>query len=191
MAMIADHVIRGWDNTILLQKASKIFVLLGQFLLVLRSIGIDLFQPQDFVFEGLDVELLALPVGSAASCQFRERTKRKPKGRTIWGTGSSTPKKVRATDLCACLFSSCRRVRAGLLSGFGPLRFGGWPSLVVRFSVSVLRKPRFNDCNGPLSGPWPTASRLPPPWAGGDAEEDMGFAFSYREPNDGLRLFGE
>jgi hypothetical protein len=33
------------------------------------------------------------------------------------------------TDLCACLLSSCRRVKAGLLSGFGPLRLGGWPSM--------------------------------------------------------------
>jgi len=32
------------------------------------------------------------------------------------------------TNLCACLLSSWRRVKAGLLSGFGPLRLGGWPS---------------------------------------------------------------
>lgn len=30
--------------------------------------------------------------------------------------------------LCACLFSSCRRVKAGLLSGLGPLLLGGCPS---------------------------------------------------------------
>lgn len=30
--------------------------------------------------------------------------------------------------LCACLLSSCRRVKAGLLSGLGPRRFGVWPS---------------------------------------------------------------
>lgn len=38
------------------------------------------------------------------------------------------------TCLCACLLSSCRRVRAGLLSGFGPLRLGSWPSA----SLSVV-----------------------------------------------------
>ena len=31
----------------------------------------------------------------------------------------------------ACLFSSCLLVRAGLLSGFGPLLFGVWPSARV------------------------------------------------------------
>ena len=35
------------------------------------------------------------------------------------------------TNLCACLLSSWRRVKAGLLSGLGPLRLGGWPSLKV------------------------------------------------------------
>lgn len=31
--------------------------------------------------------------------------------------------------LCACLLSSCRRVRAGFESGFGPRRFGLSPSV--------------------------------------------------------------
>jgi hypothetical protein len=32
-------------------------------------------------------------------------------------------------DLCACRFSSCLRVCAGLLSGFGPRLLAGWPSV--------------------------------------------------------------
>ncbi|KAI7296914.1 hypothetical protein KC352_g34 [Hortaea werneckii] len=38
---------------------------------------------------------------------------------------------------------SCRRVRAGLLSGFGPLRFGGCPSLEAE---------RFRSIAKPVSG---------------------------------------
>lgn len=46
--------------------------------------------------------------------------------------------------LCACLFNSCLLVRAGLLSGFGPRRFAGCPSLVNFLSEEVrdLRKPK-------------------------------------------------
>ena len=36
-----------------------------------------------------------------------------------------------AANLCACRLSSCLRVCAGLLSGFGPRLFGGWPSMYV------------------------------------------------------------
>lgn len=43
--------------------------------------------------------------------------------------------------LCACRLSSCLRVRAGLLSGFGPRLFAGCPSLVNFFSAEDLEKP--------------------------------------------------
>ncbi len=81
---------------------------------------------------------------------------------------------------CACRFSSCLLVNAGLLSGFGPLFFGGWPSTVGHqimwhseytemgglprvafFSVNVFKNPRLMESGlFPLSD-WPLPT-LPP-----------------------------
>lgn len=60
---------------------------------------------------------------------------------------------------CACLFNSCLLVNAGLLSGFGPLLFGGWPSTrVLFFSVKFFRNPRLIE-----SGLFPLSDWLPYP----------------------------
>ena len=76
----------------MLEKASKVSVLLGQLFLVLRSIGIDLLEPQDFIFEGFDVEFFAFPMCPAACCQLREeREEAIAKGGL--GTGSSRPRR--------------------------------------------------------------------------------------------------
>lgn len=53
----------------------------------------------------------------------------------------------KATNLCAWRFSSCRLVKAGLLSGLGPLFFAGSPSV----QEEVLANQNF-----PVPVPWPT-----------------------------------
>lgn len=71
------------------------------------------------VFELFDVALFALPMSSLNG-------QKSPFIASMW-----------AIYLCACLLSSCRRVRAGLLSGFGPLLFCGCPSITVASMTNV------------------------------------------------------
>lgn len=79
----------------------------------------DLLESQHFLLQRLDVLLFALPVGAVVAvniARFQSQC---------------------ITHRWACLLSSWRRVMAGLLSGLGPLRFAGCPS--VHLSVSLLR----------------------------------------------------
>ncbi len=102
-------------DAVVRQDPSQLPVLFGQSLLVLRDIAVELLEPEDFVLEGLDVELFSLPMGAARGDRRSE--------------GTATSAQIGdVTYRWACRLSSCRLVRAGLLSGFGPRRLGGLPS---------------------------------------------------------------
>jgi hypothetical protein len=79
----------------------------------MTDVAEDLLEPENFIFQCLYVELFTLAV--------------RPAGRGLAGVAlvghTPTP-----SHLCACRLSSCRLVKAGLLSGLGPRRFCGCPS---------------------------------------------------------------
>jgi hypothetical protein len=77
---------------------------------------VELLQSKYLLFEGLDVHFLALSVRPGGGL-----------GSGIWRQDGG-----QTTYLCACLLSSCLRVKAGLLSGLGPRRLGGAPSESVQ-----------------------------------------------------------
>lgn len=52
----------GHGHAVLREQGLELPVLLGEPLLVLADVGVDLLQAQDLVFEGLDVEFFALAV---------------------------------------------------------------------------------------------------------------------------------
>lgn len=153
-------------------------ILLDEFLLVLRDIAVNLFQTEYLILKSFDVEFFSLSV-----CPTRD---------TLSAQGKRGMERHGMMDVMliltyrwACRFNSCRLVRAGLLSGFGPRRFGGCPSiaaklapvrdearqvcamclpsnipLVVLFSVKVLRKLRLSEDKGLLS--WVAGAGDPP-----------------------------
>lgn len=100
-------------NAMKLKEISELPILIGNLVFLLDGAGVYLLELHNFLLEGLDVNLLSFTVSSMIR-------KKQHNGSTI-----------RYIYLCACLFSSCRRVRAGLLSGFGPRRLDGWPSILV------------------------------------------------------------
>lgn len=53
--------------------------------------------------------------------------------------------------LWAWRFNSCRRVKAGLLSGLGPRRFGSWPSTMSAFMSIALSWVGRPDSGSPTS----------------------------------------
>lgn len=53
------------------------------------------------------------------------------------GGGEGVDNNDAETNLCACLFNSCRRVSAGLESGLGPRRFGFSPSRQMMGALSA------------------------------------------------------
>jgi len=132
------------------QESLQLAILLGEPVLVLGDVGVDLLQAKDLILEGLDVELLAFAVGAVSHSSIVSQ-------QCIRAKASDTMQKAYRW---ACLFNSCLLVSAGLLSGLGPRRLGGLPSRVVRLSWSVLRKPRFSDDSGLLLSS--AASAVPP-----------------------------
>lgn len=57
------------------------------------------------------------------------------------------------TYLCACLFNSCLLVKAGLLSGLGPRRLAGCPSLVTLLSAKDLNRLKLRGLFWSFVGP--------------------------------------
>lgn len=88
-------------------------VLILKGILFLDRASVDFLELHDLLLQRFDVPFLPFAVGSGESIRYGSLQEGGKPHKYLW----------------ACLFSSWRRVKAGLVSGLGPLLFGGWPSV--------------------------------------------------------------